>query len=84
MSCRVLGRGIELSPWPVIAADAHARGCDRLDAEWLRTRRNAQVEDFYDRLGLAPQDVAEDRRTYGSRLSDLEFPPQPHIRISHE
>jgi FkbH-like protein len=84
MSCRVLGRGIELSPWPAIAADAQARGCTQLEAEWLRTRRNAQVEDFYDRLGLAPVEVADDRRTYCARIADLDSSPQPHIRVNYE
>ena len=82
MSCRVLGRGVELSPWSRIAADARERGCQRLEAEWLRTRRNGQVEDFFDRLGLEPVEVGEDRRTYRARLAELDLPVQPHIEIT--
>jgi FkbH-like protein len=82
MSCRVLGRGVELSPWSRIAADARERGCERLEAEWLRTRRNAQVEDFFDRLGLEPVEASEERRTYRARLAELDFPVQPHIEIA--
>jgi FkbH-like protein len=84
MSCRVLGRGVEFSPWSRIAADARERGCTRLEAEWRRTRRNAQVEDFFDRLGLEPVEVTADRRTYRAPLAGLELGVQPHITMTHE
>lgn len=84
MSCRVLGRGVEQAPWPVIAADAARRGCSVLEAQWLRTARNAQVQHFYDQLGLAPTETSDSARGYRSRLSELVFPPQPHITIHHE
>jgi FkbH-like protein len=83
ISCRVLGRDIELAPWPTIAADASARGCERLEAQWLRTRRNQQVERFYDRLGLAPGEVSDGRRTYTANLADTEFACPAHIAVSH-
>jgi FkbH-like protein len=83
MSCRVLGRDIEQVPWATIAADARARGCTRLEAEWLRTARNAQVEDFYDRLGFEVTESTEDRRGYEANLTEIRFSQQPHITINH-
>jgi predicted enzyme involved in methoxymalonyl-ACP biosynthesis len=83
MSCRVLGRGIEQSPWPTIAADARAHDCVRLEATWIRSSRNEQVEDLYDRLGLSLVEKSVDQRQYSVSLEEVVFAPQPHIRLKH-
>lgn len=82
MSCRVLGRGIELSPWPAIVADARARGCTTLAGEWLRTDRNAQVERFLDGLGLAPIEESPDTRRYEAPLGTLSPAIPTHIEVN--
>ena len=80
----MIGRGIEFSPWQVIVADARERGCRTLQAEWLRTAKNSQVEDFYDRLGLPLTHESADRRAYESPLDDLSLDPEPHISLTHD
>jgi FkbH-like protein len=85
MSCRVLGRDVELSLWPTVVADARARGCTALTAEWLRTARNAQVERFFDdRLGF--ECVLEDGegRWYSASLEALSPPVPTHIEVTSE
>jgi FkbH-like protein len=82
MSCRVLGRGIELFPWPAIVADARARGCDTLAGDWLRTPRNAQVERFLDGLGLACVEAAPDARRYEAPLDGLSPSVPTHIEVN--
>jgi FkbH-like protein len=85
MSCRVLGRDVELAIWPAIAADARARGCSALTAEWLCTPRNAQVERFYDdRLGL--ECVLEDAqgRWFSATLDSLSPSVPTHIEVTSE
>ena len=52
MSCRVIGRRIEMSICPRSAQDAVRRGCRELHAEFIPSPKNALVTDFYDRLGL--------------------------------
>jgi FkbH-like protein len=84
MSCRVLGRGVELAPWQAIAGDASAHGCRQFVAEWIRSQRNAQVEDFLDRLGLELLEATPDRRAYRASLDGLVFTPQPHISLNHD
>jgi FkbH-like protein len=89
MSCRVLGRDIELAPWGDLVAAARARGCTTLRAEYLPTAKNAQVRDFWDRLGLplAGED-ADGRRTYQADLADLatrQLPARPpHVEVTCE
>ncbi len=52
MSCRVIGRGIEFSVWNHVFEDARAKGCTHVETMYIPTQKNAQVKDFYERLGL--------------------------------
>jgi FkbH-like protein len=82
MSCRVLGREIELSPWSAIMADARARDCRTLTGEWLRTPRNPQVERFLDDIGLACVHESPDARRYEARVDRLSVPVPTHIEVT--
>ncbi|WP_448614094.1 HAD-IIIC family phosphatase [Modestobacter sp. URMC 112] len=76
LSCRVLGRGVETAVWPRIVDDAVASGCSELHADFVPTARNAQVSDFYDRLGLRVAAESEDgSRSY--RIGTADFTPDP-------
>lgn len=75
MSCRVIGRGIEFSIWPALADDARRRGCRFIAAEYRPSAKNAQVADFYDRLGLTR--VGEDDGTRRYRAELDRFNPSP-------
>jgi len=85
MSCRVLGRGVELSFWSHVIDEARARRCQSLAAEYLPTAKNAQVSDFWDRLGL--ERLAEDndgRRSYRMDLSKTQLSPSPeHVKVAY-
>ena len=52
MSCRVIGRGVEFSVWNHVFEDARAKGCTHVETMYIPTQKNAQVKDFYERLGL--------------------------------
>jgi FkbH-like protein len=84
MSCRVLGRGVEFSIWPTILADAAARGCRTLRAQFRPTAKNAQAADFYDRLGLALAGEADGARSYAAAIAHVAAPPSPWITVQHD
>jgi FkbH-like protein len=78
MSCRVIGRGVETAIWSKIASEASQNGCTALRASFIPTAKNAQVADFYDRLGLELLKTSSDgTKHYGSTL-DTFTPPQTH------
>lgn len=52
MSCRVIGRGVETSVWNHVFEDARKKGCSYVEAMYIPTKKNTQVKDFYERLGL--------------------------------
>jgi FkbH-like protein len=83
MSCRVIGRGVETSIWPRIVADAMRRGCIELRTVYLPTAKNAQVSDFYDRLGMPMTNEREGVRHYGIAAADFVAHPKPWIEMTY-
>jgi FkbH-like protein len=72
MSCRVIGRGVEFSVWRAVFADAQARGKALLQAAYVPSAKNAQVADFFDRLGLPRAGESPDgSRQYEARVSGV-------------
>jgi FkbH-like protein len=83
LSCRILGRGVELSFWSHILDEARAHPCRSLVAEYLPTAKNGQVSDFWDRLGLKLVDEDQTgRRRYSVDLSKVQITPRPdHAKV---
>ncbi len=73
LSCRVLGRDIELACWPTIIGAIRSRGCRTLAAEYVPTNKNEQVRSFWERLGLSRVSVDAD----GNRTFQLDLDPAP-------
>jgi FkbH-like protein len=83
LSCRVIGRGVETAIWPQIMDDVAARGCTELRAEFLPSPKNAQVADFYDRLGLRlAAEAGDGSRAYRIGTADFATPPPAWIEMS--
>jgi FkbH-like protein len=84
MSCRVIGRGIETSIWTHIVSDAAKRGCTELRAEFIPSAKNAQVADFFDRLGLPlKNENAEGSRQYSVAAADFTAPVNSWIEVTY-
>ncbi|KQY81204.1 HAD family hydrolase [Pelomonas sp. Root1444] len=82
MSCRVIGRGIEFAVWRAVVADALARGKQRLKAAYRPTAKNAQVADFYDRLGLSLSSEAGDgTRFYMAELATVQLAESAWVEL---
>ncbi|MFO1325293.1 MAG: HAD-IIIC family phosphatase [Burkholderiales bacterium] len=71
MSCRIIGRGIEAAVFDAVVAAAGRHGASVLDAEYLPTAKNAQVEDFYDRMGMPRVDAPAPARRYRAHIDAL-------------
>ena len=86
VSCRVLGRGIEGPIWAVLLEDARESGRVQVIAEYLPTAKNAQVHDFWDRVGLGLiGESADGRREYLSDLRSLQLEsPPPHLEVDRD
>lgn len=84
MSCRVIGRGVETAVWGPIVQDARARGCTLLQAEFIPSAKNAQVADFYARLGLElVAETAEGVRRYRIAAESFSAPDTSWIKLNY-
>lgn len=64
MSCRVIGRGVEFSVWKAVLTDVEAHNKNGLIAHYFPSEKNAQVADFFDRLGFEKIDEKHDGSHY--------------------
>lgn len=82
MSCRVIGRGVEFSVWRAVIDDARSRGKTVLRATYVPSAKNAQVADFYDRLGLNKTDEHGDgSRHYMAQVSSVRLADSDWVEL---
>ena len=60
MSCRVLKRGVEYMMFEAICKTAMDMGCHNILGEYLPTKKNVLVKDFFDDLGFILDKASED------------------------
>ena len=63
MSCRVIGRNIELAFFDHLIGELKKSGIKELTAAYHKTLKNEQVADFYDRVGMIRADGAATSNT---------------------
>lgn len=84
MSCRVIGRGIETGIWSRVVANGVKLGCTELRAQFIPSAKNAQVADFFDRLGMSlEKESAEGTRHYRIALADFTPPAISWIEMTY-
>ena len=76
LSCRAIGRGAEEVLWARLVSHVSAMGYVALHAEYLRTERNRQVSNLFERFGMAKQhDSTEACSRYILNLPVQPLPP---------
>lgn len=70
VSCRALGRGVEDALWAEFLTRANRDKIGRVEAEYIRTPKNALAAKFYDRVGL--QRASENGSVTGYELEPVE------------
>ena len=69
LSCRILGKGIEFAFLDTILNMLADKRIETIIANYIKTAKNAQVADFYDRAGFTLQDEHRDEKSYLLRLT---------------
>ncbi|MBQ9759284.1 MAG: hypothetical protein IJW12_05890, partial [Opitutales bacterium] len=84
MSCRALGRGIEIAFAQKLLCALRERGVETVFAEYLPTTKNAPCRDFLPSLGFVREDTEETRfRLDLQTCGKLEISPAYKF-LSHE
>ncbi len=81
MSCRVLGRQVEVATLNLVASLAREMGCHAVRGEYRPTEKNGMVRDHYRRLGFELKEIGSDSSTEWLLPLDV-FKEQPtHMRV---
>ena len=83
LSCRILGKGIEMAFIKSVMSILQKSEIKMVSANYIPTAKNSQVKDFYDRSGFALVADSEGTRSYELDLStaDLAVEEYYHIEI---
>ena len=69
MSCRVLGKGIEMAFIKKVLSEYRGE----IKAEYITTAKNGQVAEFYDKLGMSRVETLNDGMIYSANIADLDL-----------
>lgn len=82
LSCRILGKGIEMAFVKKILSMLKDEGFEKVKAAYLPTLKNSQVTDFYDRSGFSCiADNADGSKEYALDLIDAELEIEKYYHI---
>ena len=83
LSCRILGKGIEIAFIKKILSMLKESGVDAVKADYLPTAKNVQVKDFYDHCGfLCVAEGANGKRSYILDLEDTDLAIKEYYHIN--
>jgi FkbH-like protein len=84
MSCRIIGRNIEFVYMSHIIKDLTNKGYQKLSAFYIPTKKNTQVEDFYDKVGLNLIEYLDGTKYYSLNIADFVQKKVDYIIINSE
>ena len=67
LSCRALGRGAEDLLWSVLLKYLDERKCTSLQATYAPSKKNIQVSELYERLGMVVESTSKEETQYRMR-----------------
>jgi predicted enzyme involved in methoxymalonyl-ACP biosynthesis len=73
LSCRILGKNIETDFVQYIFNKLKVSGIQTLKANYIKTLKNNQVSEFYDRLGFEVENISERQKRYNLNLDSINF-----------
>jgi FkbH-like protein len=83
MSCRVIGRNVELAFFDQLVNFLLKKNIKVLHATYASTPKNKQVESFYDRLGFTATLSNEHQKDFTIQLENYKMNNLPYIKINY-
>ena len=83
LSCRILGKGIEVAFAKKILSMLREDSCTELSAQYLPTTKNAQVKDFYEKCGFTcTTENVSGCKGYTIKLADADLSIKEYYHIT--
>lgn len=82
MSCRIIGRNIEFAFLNYIINDLQHYGYTSITALYKPTKKNAQVEDFYEKMGFNLEQKIDNNKEYSLNIDNFVPKKLDYIKIN--
>ena len=82
LSCRILGKGIEIAFVHQIFNDLRAQGVKTLEATYIPTAKNGQTADFWERAGMTLVSEDPDGTRHYTVALDHDFPVEEYYSVT--
>jgi FkbH-like protein len=83
LSCRVLGRQVETALLDALIRRLAEGGICRIRARYIRTARNGQVQEYYDRFGFSLERETPEGREYLLSTADYQPPEIDYVKVNY-
>jgi len=83
LSCRVLGRNIEYKFMEIIISIAKKNELKVLRGNYVKTYKNSQVENFYDKCGFNIKDRTDKNSIYSIDVDEFNRDSIDYIKVNH-
>ena len=84
MSCRIIGRNIEFVFVNNIIKELANKGYQKITSSYIPTKKNEQVQDFYDKVGFNLIENTDGNKYYSLNIADFEPKKVDYIKIKTE
>jgi FkbH-like protein len=81
LSCRVLGRNIEYQFMDVVVDIAKRNKLDELSAAYIKTNKNHQVVDFYEKCGFVKLNESDEGFQYSLQVNSYNYLDVQYIEV---
>jgi FkbH-like protein len=84
VSCRVLGKNVELGLFSALARWAAARSCTEIGGAYIPSGKNKPCADFYEKCGMVLHNDLEagSEQRFAARMTELPDLPLGHLEMS--
>lgn len=83
LSCRILGKGIEIAFVKKVLSMLSETGFETLTAKYIPTAKNAQVREFWEKIGFTCVSLSEDgTKNYELKLADADLNIENYYHIT--
>lgn len=84
LSCRILGREIEIQFFLEVVQFLRNNGVEHIIASYSQTSKNSQVADFYNKLGFVLKEELNHEKIYELNIKNYKIIKVNHIEVNYE
>jgi FkbH-like protein len=84
LSCRIIGRNIEFAFMDYLIGNIKKRKCISVTSKYIKTRKNSQVHDFYDKCAFRAIESDDLKKLYEIQVVDYQYKNKNYIEVIYD